>query len=55
MLNGSRVKRVSFTGTTTISRRDFGILRNPLIEGALVVGDDIHVTIDIEAIQPIAS
>ncbi len=55
MLNGSRGKRVSFTGTTTVSRRDFGILRNPFMEGAQVVGDDIHITIDIEAIQPIAS
>ncbi|MFI5214549.1 MAG: YceI family protein, partial [Gemmatimonadales bacterium] len=54
-LNGSRGKRVSFTGTTTISRREFGILRNPFMEGAQVVGDDIHITIDIEAIQPIAS
>ncbi|MFI5214769.1 MAG: YceI family protein, partial [Gemmatimonadales bacterium] len=33
-LNGSRGKRVSFTGTTTISRREFGILRNPFMEGA---------------------
>jgi polyisoprenoid-binding protein YceI len=54
-LNGSRGKRVSFTGTTTVSRHDFGILRNPFMEGAQVVGDDIHITIDIEAIQPIAS
>jgi polyisoprenoid-binding protein YceI len=54
-LNGSRGKRVSFTGTTTISRHDFNIHRNPLLEGAQVVGDEIRITIDIEAIQPIAS
>ncbi len=54
-LNGSRGKRVSFTATTTVSRRDFGILRNPILEGVPIVGDDIHITIDIEAIQPIAS
>jgi polyisoprenoid-binding protein YceI len=55
MLSGARGKRVSFTGTTTVSRHDFGILRNPFMEGAQVVGDDIHITIDIEAIQPIAT
>jgi polyisoprenoid-binding protein YceI len=54
-LSGARGKRVAFTGTTTVSRHDFGILRNPFMEGAQVVGDDIHITIDIEAIQPIAS
>ena len=54
-ISGSRGRRVSFTGTTTVSRRDFGLLRNPILEGAVVVGDDIHITIDIEAIQPIAS
>jgi polyisoprenoid-binding protein YceI len=51
-LNTSRGRRVAFTATTTISRRDFGMLRNPVMEGAQVVGDEIRITIDIEAVQP---
>jgi polyisoprenoid-binding protein YceI len=54
-LNGSRGKRMAFTATATIRRQDFGVTFNRLMEGAQIVGDDIHITIDIEAIQPIAS
>jgi polyisoprenoid-binding protein YceI len=55
MLNGSRGKRIAFTATTTIRRQDFGVTLTRLMEGAQVVGDDVRITIDIEAIQPIAS
>ena len=55
MLNGSRGKRIAFTATTTVRRQDFGVTFNRLMEGAQIVGDDIHITIDVEAIQPIAS
>jgi len=49
---GQRGKRVAFTATTTINRNDFGVTFNRLVEGAQVVGNEIHITIDIEATQP---
>ena len=54
-LNGSRGKRVAFTATTTIRRQDYGVSFSSMMEGAQVVGDDVRITIDIEAIQPIAT
>ncbi|HEX9365939.1 MAG TPA: YceI family protein [Vicinamibacterales bacterium] len=41
--------RVGATATTTLNRRDFGLQYNALIEAGPVVGDTVHVTIDIEA------
>lgn len=52
---GSRAKRVAFTATTTINRTDYGVVFNRLVEGAQVVGNEIRITIDIEASQPNAS
>lgn len=52
VLAGQRGRRVAFTATTTINRHDFGVRFNRLVEGAQVVGDDIRITIDIEATQP---
>lgn len=52
-LNGRRAKRVAFTATTTINRHDFGVNLNGLMEGAQVVGDEVRITIDVEAVQPI--
>ncbi|HEY2805943.1 MAG TPA: YceI family protein [Gemmatimonadales bacterium] len=52
MLNGSRGKRVAFTGTTMINRQDYGVTLTRLMEGAQVVGNEIRITIDIEAVQP---
>lgn len=52
MLTGSRGKRIAFTATTTINRHDYGVVFNRLAEGAQVVGDEIRITIDIEATQP---
>jgi polyisoprenoid-binding protein YceI len=38
------------TATTTLSRKDFGITWNKAMDGGgLVVGDEIHVTIELEA------
>ena len=51
-LNGQRGKRMAFSATTTISRREFGIVRNNMMEGVPIVGDEIRITIDIEAVQP---
>lgn len=54
-MNGQRAKRVAFTATTTINRMDFGVAFNRLVEGAQVVGTEVRITIDIEAIQPVAN
>ena len=55
VLSGQRGKRVAFTATTSINRHDYGVVFNRMTEGAQVVGDEIRITIDIEATQPIAS
>jgi len=51
----TRARRVAFTATTAINRHDFGVVFNRVVEGAQVVGDEIRITIDIEAIQPISA
>ena len=53
--SGQRGKRVAFTATTTINRFDYGVVFNRLVEGAQLVGNEIRITIDIEATQPNAS
>ena len=40
------------TATTKISRKEFGVLWNNLIEGLPVVGDEVTVTIDLELNRP---
>jgi polyisoprenoid-binding protein YceI len=42
-------RRTAFSATTTIRRQDFGILRNSFLEGTQVVGDEVRITIDVEA------
>jgi polyisoprenoid-binding protein YceI len=42
-------QRIGASATTTINRRDFGLQYNNVIEAGPVVGDQIQVTIDIEA------
>jgi len=42
-------RRAAFSATTTIKRQDYGITLNRFMEGAQVVGDDVRITIDIEA------
>ena len=42
-------QKVGASATTTLNRRDFGLQYNSLIEAGPVVGDEIQVTIDIEA------
>jgi polyisoprenoid-binding protein YceI len=38
---------------TTILRSDFGLKYNPLLEtGGVVIGDDVHITVDIEMTRP---
>lgn len=43
--------RIGFVATTTINRHDFGVSWNaPLDRGGRVVGDEVAITLDIEAI-----
>jgi polyisoprenoid-binding protein YceI len=44
-------QRIAFDATTVVNRRDFGISYNELVEGSKVVGDDIEITIAIEAVR----
>lgn len=51
VLNAQRGRRVAFSATTTIKRQDYGISLNRFMEGAQVVGDDVRITIDVEATE----
>ena len=43
--------RAGFVATTKINRRDFGVSWNGDLEhGGVVVGNDVHITIDAEAL-----
>jgi polyisoprenoid-binding protein YceI len=44
-----RGRRTAFSATTSIKRQDYGITRNGFMEGAQIVGDEVRITIDIEA------
>jgi polyisoprenoid-binding protein YceI len=49
--NDARVTRVGFTGTTRLDRHDFGVSWNAAMEnGGLVVGSEVLITVDVEAI-----
>jgi polyisoprenoid-binding protein YceI len=49
--NDARVTRIGFSGSTSFNRQDFGVSWNSSMEsGGLVVGDDVRITLDIEAI-----
>ena len=49
--NEARVTRVGFTGTARLDRQDFGVSWNSPMEGAgVVVGSDVLITVDVEAI-----
>ncbi len=48
-------QRVGASATTRISRKDFGLTWNKLLEsGGALVGDEVAISIDIEAIQKTA-
>jgi polyisoprenoid-binding protein YceI len=43
--------RAGFVATTRINRHDFGVSWNSILDrGGFVVGDDVHITVDAEAI-----
>ncbi len=49
--NEARVTRVGFTGQTRINRHDFGVRWNsPMENGGRVVGNEVFITVDVEAI-----
>jgi polyisoprenoid-binding protein YceI len=44
--------RVGASATTKINRKDFGLTWNKVLEtGAVMVGDEVEITIDVEAVQ----
>ena len=51
VLVSPRGRRSAFSATTSVRRQDYGITLNRLMEGAQIVGDDVRITIDIEAIE----
>src|SRR5690606_29282989 len=45
-------ERAGFSATTSLDRRDFGLVWNQTLEaGALLVGNEISITIEAEAVQ----
>ena len=45
-------QRAGFTATTTLNRKDFGIIWNEALEtGELLLGDEVVITLDIEGIS----
>jgi len=45
-------QRSAFTASTVINRRDFGLNYSQLLEtGGLVVGEEVHITLEIEGIE----
>jgi polyisoprenoid-binding protein YceI len=46
------MQRIAASATATINRKDFGVAWNAALEkGGVVVGDDVKITIDVEAIR----
>jgi polyisoprenoid-binding protein YceI len=44
--------KVGATATTTLNRKDFGILWNKTLDaGGVVVGDEVKVTLDLELVK----
>jgi polyisoprenoid-binding protein YceI len=45
-------RRVGATASTTINRKDFGIMWNRTIEtGGVVVGDEVKINLEVEAVE----
>lgn len=48
-------ERIAFSATTKINRKDFGLAWNKLLEtGALVVGEEVQIAIEIEGVKKAA-
>jgi polyisoprenoid-binding protein YceI len=48
-LTQGQLVRIGASATTKVNRRDFGLQYNRVVEGAAVVGDEITITLDVEA------
>jgi len=44
-------ERIAFDASTRLDRRDFGISWNELVEGTKTIGDDVEITIALEAVR----
>jgi polyisoprenoid-binding protein YceI len=44
-------ERIAFDASTVLDRRDYGIDYNELVEGANLIGDDVEITIALEAVK----
>src|SRR5437667_2305003 len=51
VLATARGRRTAFSATTSLKRQDYGITLNRLMEGAQIVGDEVRITIDVEATE----
>jgi len=51
VLATARGRRTAFSATTSVKRQDYGISLNRFMEGAQIVGDDVRITIDVEAVE----
>ena len=51
VLTTAHGRRTAFSATTTVKRQDYGIIRNGFMEGAQIVGDEVRITIDVEATE----
>jgi len=51
VLASPRGRRTAFSATTSLKRQDYGITLNRLMEGAQIVGDEVRITIDVEATE----
>jgi polyisoprenoid-binding protein YceI len=47
--------RTAASGTTRLSRKEWGLTWNQVLEfGSLLVGDEVKVTLDVQAVRPAA-
>lgn len=44
-------QRIGFTATTRVNRLDYGVKWNMLAEGSNMLGDDVDITLNIEAVR----
>ena len=44
-------ERIAFDASTVVDRRDYGIRWNQLLEGSNTIGDDVEITIALEAVR----
>ncbi len=51
VLTTPRGRRTAFSATTSLKRQDYGIMLNRFMEGAQIVGDEVRITIDVEATE----